>query len=142
MLGGMHTRELAARAGVNAQTLRYYERRGLVAEPPRSAAGYRAYPEEAVARVRLVKRAQEVGFSLDEIVDLLQLAEGGPSRCDSARELAETRIAGIEAKIHDLQRMHDSLHRLLDTCARPHAERECPLLDTLDTAARADDTQE
>lgn len=74
---GMRTGELAARAGVNTQTLRYYEGRGLLERPPRSAAGYRSYPDEAVAVVRFVKRAQELGFSLEEIGDLLHLADGG-----------------------------------------------------------------
>lgn len=132
----MHTQELATRAGVNPQTLRYYERRRLLPDPPRSPSGYRAYPEEAVARVRFVKRAQELGFTLDEVAELLHLAGGGPSSCDSARALAETRMADIEAKITDLQRMQDSLSRLVDTCARPHAQRDCPLLDAIDTAAR------
>jgi MerR family mercuric resistance operon transcriptional regulator len=129
----MRTTELAARAGVNPQTLRYYERRGLLAAPPRSAAGYRAYPAEAVRVVRFVKRAQELGFSLDEVEELLQLAGGGPRSCDAARALAEARVADLEAKIDDLVRMRDSLRRLVGTCARPRPDRDCPLLEAIST---------
>jgi DNA-binding transcriptional MerR regulator len=75
----MRTMQVAQRAGVNAQTLRYYERRGLLPDPPRTASGYRAYGPEAVRIVRFVKRAQELGFSLTEIEVLLHLADGGPS---------------------------------------------------------------
>lgn len=137
----MHTQELATRAGVNPQTLRYYERRRLLPDPPRSSSGYRAYPDEAVAQVRFVKRAQELGFTLDEIAELLHLAGGGPHSCESARALAETRITEIEAKITDLQRMRDSLGRLVDTCARPHAQRDCPLLEEINNAARTKETR-
>lgn len=137
----MHTHELSTRAGVNPQTLRYYERRGLLPDPPRSSAGYRVYPEEAVATVRFVKRAQDLGFTLDEIAELLHLAGGGPRRCESARALAETRMAGIDAKITDLQRMRDSLQRLVATCDQPHAERECPLLEEIDTDEGIDNGQ-
>ena len=137
----MYTHELATRAGVNPQTLRYYERLKLLPDPPRSPSGNRAYSEEAVARVRFVKRAQELGFTLDEITELLHLAGGGPSSCDSAPTLAETRIAGIEAKITDLQRMRDSLGRLVATCTRPHAQGDCPLLEAIDTAARTEDAR-
>jgi DNA-binding transcriptional MerR regulator len=78
----MRTHEVADRAGVNAQTLRYYERRGLLAEPPRSPAGYRDYPTSVVGVVRFVKRSQELGFTLTEVEELLSLAEGGPDSCD------------------------------------------------------------
>jgi MerR family mercuric resistance operon transcriptional regulator len=131
----MRTSEVADRAGVNPQTLRYYERRGLLPEPPRSAAGYRAYPEETVRVIRFVKRAQELGFSLDEVDELLRLAGGGPDACDTARELAEARAADLAAKIADLQRMHDSLRRLIGTCSWPRDERDCPLLQAIHTAA-------
>lgn len=127
----MRTSEVAARAGVNTQTLRYYERRGLLAEPPRSAAGYRDYPPSAVAVLRFVKRAQELGFTLAEVAELLVLAEGGPEACDSARSLAEVHIAELDLKLADLRRMRESLRALAATCQRPRADRSCPLLDTI-----------
>lgn len=127
----MRSSEVAERAGVNVQTLRYYERRGLVAEPPRTGAGYRVYPLEAVETVRFVKRAQELGFTLDEVQELLHLADGGPADCDTARDLAEARVSALDTKIGDLLRMSDSLAELVTTCERPQADRRCPLLSAL-----------
>jgi Hg(II)-responsive transcriptional regulator len=124
---------VAARAGVNVQTLRYYERRGLVPEPPRTPSGYRAYPTAVVGTIRFVKRAQELGFTLDEVAELLHLAEGGPDECDTARHVAETRGHDLDRKISDLQRMRDSLAELVTTCHRPRADRRCPLLQALHT---------
>ncbi|MFD0364336.1 MerR family transcriptional regulator [Nocardia sp. GCM10030253] len=127
----MRSNELASRAGVNVQTLRYYERRGLLAPPPRSPSGYRAYPADAVSVVRFVKRAQDHGFSLDEITDLLHLAEGGPEDCDTVRELAQSRLDQLAARIADLRRMQHALSELVSTCERPRGDRSCPLLHTL-----------
>ena len=129
----MRSSELATRAGVNVQTLRYYERRGLLQHPPRSTSGYRSYPDETVEIVRFVKRAQEHGFSLDEINELLHLAGGGPDDCDTARRLAQTKITEFDEKIRDLQRMRASLTEFASTCARPRADRHCPMLQTLHT---------
>jgi MerR family mercuric resistance operon transcriptional regulator len=125
--------EVADLAGVNVQTLRYYERRGLVPEPPRAPSGYRAYPDSVVGTIRFVKRAQELGFTLAEVAELLQLAEGGPDECDTARQVAQTRVRDLERKISDLQRMRDSLVDLLATCHRPRVDRRCPLLRALHT---------
>lgn len=131
----MRTSEVADRAGVNPQTLRYYERRGLLPQPPRSTSGYRSYPDDTVRVIRFVKRAQELGFSLDEVEELLELARGGPRACDTARGLASARVADLAAKIADLERMRDSLQQLVDTCARPRHDRDCPLLEAINTAA-------
>lgn len=127
----MRTGELAGRAGVNVQTLRYYERRGLLEAPPRSGTGYRAYPPEALRVVRFVKRAQQLGFTLDEIEELLHLADGGPDNCEGARAVAQARLADLDAKIADLRRMRDSLDRLVATCTRPPGDRDCPLLHAI-----------
>lgn len=129
----MRSGEMAQQAGVNVQTLRYYERRGLLEQPPRSASGYRSYPTEAVQIVRFVKRAQELGFILEEIGELLELAEGGPQECKQARAVAATRMAELERRIVDLERMRDSLAELVTTCARPRPDRRCPLLRALHT---------
>jgi Hg(II)-responsive transcriptional regulator len=131
----MRTGELAAEAGVNVQTLRYYERRGLLPEPARRNSGYRAYGPEAVRIVRFVKRAQELGFGLREAETLLGLAAGGPESCDAARELAEEKMAELDRRIADLRAMRDSLQRLTATCARPRADRDCPLLQAIDNEA-------
>lgn len=124
---------MAAQAGVNVQTLRYYERRGLVPQPPRAPSGYRAYPAGVVATIRFVKRAQGLGFTLDEVAELLHLAEGGPDECDATRAVAAARMLDLERKISDLRRMHDSLAELLSTCDRPRVDRRCPLLRALQT---------
>jgi len=131
----MRTRELADRAGVNSETLRYYERRGLLAEPPRTPGGYRDYPASTVELLLFIKRAQELGFTLDEVDGLLHLDAGGPDSCDAARGMAEQRRADLERRISDLQAMHDSLSALVDTCELPRGDRSCALLDAL-TATR------
>jgi Hg(II)-responsive transcriptional regulator len=127
----MRSAEAAERAGVNVQTLRYYERRGLLSEPARSESGYRAWGAEDVRIVRFVKRAQELGFTLREIDSLLELARGGPESCDAARELALAKAAQLDAKIATLGAMRDSLHQLAETCSRTRARRHCPILDAI-----------
>ena len=131
----MRTSEVASQAQVNTQTLRYYERRGLLREPERTASGYRAYTPDAVRVVRFVKRAQQLGFTLDDIEDLLHLADGGPASCKEARTMARTRIADLQQRINELAGMRDALTQLVDTCDQPRAERECPILRDIETAA-------
>lgn len=130
----MRTSELAGLAGVNTETLRYYERRGLLDEPPRTSGGYRDYPGSAVDLLRFIRRAQELGFTLDEVEELLQLDGGGPDSCDAARTLASSRQADLEARIADLQRMRDSLSDLVATCDLPRADRSCALLAAIASA--------
>jgi DNA-binding transcriptional MerR regulator len=119
---------VAARARVNPQTLRYYERRGLLPEPERSSAGYRAYGPGAVRIVRFIKHAQELGFTLDDVEMLLHLAGGGPDSCDAVRELATEKIRDLDARIADLHAMRAALARLVETCEHPQDRRECPIL--------------
>jgi MerR family transcriptional regulator, mercuric resistance operon regulatory protein len=130
-LVSVRTGQLARQSGVNVQTLRYYERRGLLQTPPRLPSGYREYAPDAVGVVRFVKRAQELGFSLDEVESLLNLAGGGPANCDKARGLASEKLAELEGKIVSLRAMQGSLRRLVATCEKPRHQRECPLLDAL-----------
>jgi DNA-binding transcriptional MerR regulator len=142
----MRTAQVAQLAGVGAQTLRYYERRGLLPEPVRSSAGYRSYGPEAVRIVRFVKRAQELGFRLADVEELLELAGGGPASCESARTLASEKISELDTKIARLVAMRDSLRDLVATCERPPVNRECPLLYALDGPSNAisagrDDTE-
>jgi DNA-binding transcriptional MerR regulator len=129
--------EVAAQAQVNTQTLRYYERRGLLPEPVRSPSGYRAYTADAVRLVRFVKRAQALGFTLNDIEELLHLAGGGPASCDAAKGMANSRIADLEQRIEELAGMRDALARLVDTCERPRAERDCPILHEIESVAAA-----
>jgi Hg(II)-responsive transcriptional regulator len=131
----MRTGQVAEQAGVNVQTLRYYERRGLLPEPSRRESGYRVYGPDAVHTVRFIKRAQELGFGLRDAESLLALASGGPESCDAARELADEKIAELDRRIADLLSMRESLGRLAATCAKPRAERDCPLLQSIQEAA-------
>lgn len=125
----MYTSRAAEQAGVNPQTLRYYERRGLLADPERSPSGYRRYGPEAVRVVRFIKRVQELGCDLDQAKLLLDLAHGGPDDSGSAQRLAASMIAEVDSRIASLQAMRSCLERLVDTCHKPPRERECPLLD-------------
>jgi DNA-binding transcriptional MerR regulator len=115
----VRTSEVAAQAHVNAQTLRYYERRGLLPEPERTHAGYRSYTPDAVRVVRFVKRAQQLGFTLGDIEDLLHLADGGPASCEDTLAMARSRITDLQRRIDELMGMRDALARLIDTCDRP-----------------------
>lgn len=131
----MRTSEVAARAQVNTQTLRYYERRGLLAEPARTRSGYRTYTPDAVRVVRFVKRAQRLGFTLDDIEDLLRLSAGGSASCDEARTKARIRIDDLQHRIDELVGRRDALTRLIDTCDQPGAEPRCPILRDIESAA-------
>ena len=127
----MRTGEVARQTGVNIQTLRYYERRGLLPEPPRRDSGYRLYDDGAVRLVHFIKRAQSLGFSLKEVESLLELAAGGPESCDAALRVARQRIAELDSRIADLRAMRASLRNLMATCERPRDERECPLVRSM-----------
>ena len=128
----MRSSQVAARAGVNVQTLRYYERRGLLPEPERSGSGYRAYGDDAVRTVRFVKGAQQLGFSLEEIDTLLHLAAGGPPNCEAAKALAAEKLVQLGAKIPSLTAMRESLGQLVATCERTPSKRLCPLIDAIE----------
>lgn len=124
----------AARAsGVHVETIRYYERIGLVAAPPRSAAGQRRYGPAELRRLRFVRRARELGFSLDEIRTLLALASGGHA-CAEARDLARRHLDEIRRKIADLERMEATLAAPVALCAGDAAP-DCPILEALERAA-------
>ncbi len=124
--------QVARAANVNVETLRYYERRGLVPKPPRSSALYRHYPEDTVPRVQFVKHAQELGFSLREIRDLLSLRAAPKARCADVRRRAESKIGEIEAKIRALRAMLRALERLVSQCDGKLPASACPILEALD----------
>jgi Hg(II)-responsive transcriptional regulator len=127
----MRSGQVARQSGVNIETLRYYERRGLLDVPPRRPSGYREYSEEAVRVIRFVKRAQELGFSLYEVETLLELAAGGPANCDAARTVATRKVEELDAKMRSIRAMQGSLRKLISTCELPRGQRECPLLEVL-----------
>lgn len=123
--------EVARRAGVNLQTVHYYERRGLLPKPPRTGANYRAFPEEAVQRVRFVKRAQKLGFTLKEIQELLSLRAEPRTRCADVRERAEAKVQDMERRIRSLQAMRRALRKLIGECMGNGPVSRCPILDAL-----------
>jgi MerR family mercuric resistance operon transcriptional regulator len=123
---------LADAAGVGTETIRYYQRRGLLGRPPKPDGGQRAYPPAYVQRVRFIKRAQALGFSLDEIAALLALDSGtGHAR---ARLLATQRLAQIETRIAGLAAMRAALADLIDRCAHSAGRVSCPIITTLASA--------
>jgi len=129
--GHISTSELAKRGGVNLETIRYYERVGLLPKPPRSAAGYRQFSAESVRRVRFIKRAQELGFSLKEIKELLALRIAlGSTRAD-VRKRAESKIIDIEEKVQHLRAMKKALVRLTESCCGSGPASDCPILESL-----------
>lgn len=109
---GLRTGELAAAAGVNTQTLRYYERRGLLAEPQRTLGGHRLYPEEAVTVLRVIKAAQRLGFTLDEVADLLS-GTGHHRRDAGLRTRARVKLAEVDAELAELGAVRDTLRAAL-----------------------------
>lgn len=125
---GLTIGQVAIRGGVNVETIRYYERQGLIPPPPRRESGYRQYPEDTVNRVRFIKRAQELGFSLKEVAELLSLRIGPDATCGDVKKLADVKIAEIGGKIQSLERMRDALTRLVETCDENRQAEECPIL--------------
>lgn len=125
--------DVAERGGVNLQTIHYYEREGLLPEPLRLASGYRMFPESAVRRVRFIRRAQELGFSLAEIRDLLSLRENAEAGAQDMRERARAKVTDIEEKIRTLRAMKNALNALAESCPGCGPLSEWPILDALDT---------
>jgi MerR family transcriptional regulator, copper efflux regulator len=125
------TSELAKQGGVNLQTIRYYERTGLLPKPPRSGSGYRQFSSESVRRVRFIKRAQELGFSLKEIKELLALRIAPGSTRGDVRKRAQAKIADIEKKVQHLRAMKKTLVRLGETCHGNGPASKGPILESL-----------
>jgi MerR family mercuric resistance operon transcriptional regulator len=125
--------QLAQRAAVNLQTIRYYEREGLLPEPPRLSSGYRLYTDSMVRRLRFIKRAQEIGFSLAEIRELLSLRADGRRERNEVRAIAQAKIADIEDKMRTLKAMRSVLNRLTERCSGCGPTSECPILESIDS---------
>ena len=124
--------QVAAAADVNIQTIRYYERRGLFPTPRRAPSGYRQYANDAVSRLRFIKHAQELGFSLTEIQELLGLRVRHAAACDAVERKTRQKIELVQQKIHDLQRMKRTLERLAAACAARRPTEDCPILEALE----------
>lgn len=124
--------KVAKGADVGIETVRFYEREGLIEKPPRRDSGYRAYPADTVDRVRFIKRAKELGFSLKEIKDLMALRIAPGTTCGQIKKRAEAKIEDIEDKISSLQRMKQALRKLTAACGGKGSVSECPILDALE----------
>lgn len=124
--------ELADAVGVGVETIRFYEREGLLPEPPRSDAGYRLYDPQAVRRIRFIRRAKDLGFTLSETKDLLELRVKDTSACDDVADRARRKIATVEERIRELHRVRRVLQDLVEACVARAETSECPILDALD----------
>jgi len=120
---------VAKKAGVNVETIRYYQRLKLLEEPPKPPGGVRRYSDIAVSRVQFIKRAQELGFSLAEIRRLMRL--GDPQSCAEARALAAEKLALVESRVADLERLSGVLQELIGRCDRRRGRIACPIIESL-----------
>lgn len=124
--------KVARQAGVNIQTVRYYERRNLLSPAERTESGYRLYSPEAVRVLRFIRNAQELGFSLDEIARLLRLRVGRKVPCGKVKKQAQARLEIVRNKIEGLRAMEKVLNRLIRTCAARGTTARCPMLESLE----------
>jgi MerR family mercuric resistance operon transcriptional regulator len=129
---GLQRAALARRTGCNLETIRYYEKIGMLPDPPRTAAGYRVYQEDHVARLRFVLRARELGFSIEEIRGLLDLVDTGNQTCAEVKERTERHLTDVRSKIADLRRMEKVLAEAAAKCSGEDVP-ECPVLEALTT---------
>ncbi len=124
--------QLAKQAGVNRETVRYYERRRLLSRPSRSISGYRVFSDDAVRRLRFIRHAKMLGFSLNEIRELLALRVDSIDECDRVRVRTQAKLADIDNKIQLLRQMKAALTRLVGACERRGKTNDCPILDSLE----------
>lgn len=128
----MRIGEVAQEAGVGVETIRYYETRGLIQKPLRPAnGGFRVYPVDAVHRIRFVRRAQQLGFALNEISELLELEVDPSTRCADIRMRAEDKLEDVNARIADLKQISGALKKLIKSCPGQGPAQKCSILDTL-----------
>jgi MerR family copper efflux transcriptional regulator len=123
---------VAKQAGVKIDTIRYYERRGLLAKPRRNVAGYRTFAKAAVQRLRFIRRAQELGFTLDEIKQLITMRATPGTGCADVRDQAERKIAEIDRKIRSLKAIRKALGELVSACSSDGPASECSFLANLE----------
>ena len=123
--------QVAAQCGVGVETVRFYEREGLIAQPSRPESGFREYPPDAVGRIRFIQRSKALGFSLMEIGDLLSLRVDQATTCPEVRKRAEAKIGDIEKKIESLLGMKRALEKLTAACRKREPTGECPILEAL-----------
>ena len=124
--------ELARRTGCNLETIRYYEKIGVMPDPPRTASGYRVYDGGQVSRLRFILRARELGFSLDDVRELLALVDGGTPTCAEVKQRTDRHLADVRARIDDLRRIERILADTASHCSGDKVP-ECPVLEALES---------
>lgn len=129
------TGELANKAGVNKETIRFYEKKGLLADPVRTEAGYRQYSQEDLKRLVFIKNAKELGFSLSEIKELLAIADGDIYKCDDVRQIAESKLVHINNQMKHLNKLKTTLTKLVTECLRAKTINQCPIIESLSIGA-------
>ena len=134
---GLTIGTVARRAGVGVETIRFYEREGLLPEPPRTGAGYRKYPEETIERLRFIRRAKELGFSLAETEELIELRLAAGADRSTVKEVAERRLADIRSRIGSLLSMEKALARLTEACDGEGSVEGCSIIAALSGAPPA-----
>lgn len=135
MPGMMTIGQLAKEAGVNVETVRFYEREGIIPQPARPQTGYRLYGPQIARRIRFIREAQDLGFSLTEIRQLLALRVDPTTSCAEVKSAAEAKISSIDEKIEALRTMRKALVVITNTCSGEGPTTDCPILDALDRAA-------
>jgi len=129
--------KLALAAGVGVETIRFYERKGIIKRPPKNEGGFRHYPEEEAARIRFVKRAQELGFTLREVKELLEIQSKRKITGGQVKAKAEEKVVEIRQKISDLKQMEQSLLRLAEVCGKgAQAIRECKVFECFENGCK------
>ena len=122
---------VAKRAGVGVETVRFYERRGLIKQPPAPRTGFRSYSDDVVDRVRFIRHAKDLGFTLAEIGDLLSLRADPRVNCEAVQRRAEEKVADVDAKMRALRRIKTQLNKLARACENRETTAECPILEAL-----------
>jgi MerR family copper efflux transcriptional regulator len=137
-MGALSIGQVARQAGVGVETVRFYEREGLLEEPPRRASGYRQYAEAVVKRILFIKRAQQLGFSLKEIRELLMLRVDEHTPCEEVQRRTAAKIAEVERKLVELQCMRQALLQVATLCADNDSASACPMLEALEQQEQFD----
>ena len=135
-MGALTSGQLAKKAGVGVETLRFYEREGLLAKPARTMSGYRQYPTETVERVQFIRRAQLLGFQLKDIKELLALRDDPDAGSEEVRDKVVAKLADIDQKIKNLETMRTELTRLVAACDGSGPAAECPIITAIGDAVR------
>lgn len=130
------TSELANKAGVNKETVRFYEKKGLLSEPVRTEAGYRQFSQKDIERLVFIKNAKELGFSLSEIKELLAIADGDIYKCSDVRQIAESKLDHINNQLKHLNKLKRTLTKLVTECQRAKTIKDCPIIESLSKRAK------